>query len=422
MDAGATVGWVGSTLGRLGRGVRLCCALLATSCLLAVSSRSDAQESEPWRSPPEVHGFVSQGFILSTENEYLAHSKRGSFELSEAALNVTKTLTDELQMGFQLFAHDLGPIGNYRPQFDWYYLDYRPRDWLGLRAGRLKVPFGLYNELNDIDVARVPILLPQSIYPVDHREFLFAQAGAELYGDLRLGGMGSLEYRAYGGTLTSDLALPPPAGVTPREVNVPYLYGGRLLWSTPLDGLSVAASGQAVRFDAYYDFDPALRAALEQLTLLPAGLTYPMPVKFRVTRWVASLAYAAHDIDLAAEYSRWKGEFYSDAPLLFPPETVNERYYAMASYRIGWLSPGVYYSRYFINVDEREGRQRYQHDLAGTLRFDFNEHWLLKLEAHSMNGTAGLDNRDLNALNRGASQETLTRRWAVFLLKTTAYF
>lgn len=402
---------------------RLVSALLAGALALASSSIARAQEAEAQSSPVEIHGFVSQGFILSTKNEYLAKSKRGSFEFSEAALNVTKSLTDDLRVGFQLFTHDLGPIGNYNPQFDWYYLDYRPADWLGFRAGRIKVPFGLYNELNDIDVARVPVLLPQSIYPIDHREFLFAQAGGELYGDLALGAAGELEYRAYGGTLTSTQGLPPNPLVTVREVNVPYLYGGRLLWSTPLDGLSVAASGQAVRIDGYYDFDPIARAVLEQLTLLPAGLTYPLPVEFRVTRWVASLEYSAHELNVATEYSRWTGEFYSDAPLLLTPHIVNERYYVMGSWRIaGWLSPGAYISRYFIDVEQREGRQRYQDDLAATLRFDLTPHWVTKLEAHALRGTAALENRELNDLNRGVEQKDLTRRWALFLLKMTAYF
>jgi hypothetical protein len=408
---------------RWGAGSALLAGCIALSWAAPSAAQDDAAPPESLIEPIEIHGFLSQGFILSSKNEYLAKSKGGSFEFSEAALNFTKQLTEELRVGFQLFAHDLGPIGNYRPQLDWYYLDYHAWDWLGLRVGRLKVPFGLYNELNDVDVGRVPILLPQSIYQVDHREFLFAQAGAELYGDLRLGPAGSLEYRAYGGTLSSDLPLPPPAGITTSEVNVPYLYGGRLLWSTPLDGLRGGVSGQAVRFDARYDFDPLLRALFEQAALLPPGLTYPIPLKFRVTRWIASLEYVAHDLDLAVEYSRWTGDFYSDAPLLFPPHTVNERYYAMASYQVSsWFSPGVYYSRYFIDVDDREGRDKYQHDLAATLRFDLNAHWLFKVEGHLMSGVAALDNRDLNGLNRGVELEQLTRRWGLFLLKTTAYF
>ena len=58
-------------------------------------------------------------------------------------------------------------------------------------------------------------------------------------------------------------------------------------------------------------------------------------------------------------------------------------------------------------------------DVAATLRFDLNAHWLLKLEGHVMRGTAALDNR---ALNGGAERKDLEATWGVFLLKTTAYF
>ena len=48
----------------------------------------------------EVHGFASQGFILSTQNNYLsANSTNGSFQYSEVGLNFTKALTDNLRMG-----------------------------------------------------------------------------------------------------------------------------------------------------------------------------------------------------------------------------------------------------------------------------------------------------------------------------------
>src|SRR5688572_7142863 len=276
-------------VGRVTRGA----ALLA--CVAAWCRPAAAQEAGLLAPlAVETHGFVSQGFILSTKNEYLAKSKHGSVEFSEVGINFSRSLTDTLRVGLQLFAHDLGPIGNYRPEFDWYSLDYRPWDFFGVRIGRNKIPFGLFNELNDVDVARVPILLPQSIYQVDHREFLFAETGAELYGDVRLGAAGALEYRAYGGTLSGPPPLPPPPGIAVSDVGIPYVYGGRALWSTPLEGLLAGVSGQALRLDAKYDFDPTLRAVLEGAGLLPPGLTYPTPVKFRVRRWVASLQYAAH--------------------------------------------------------------------------------------------------------------------------------
>lgn len=400
------------------------CALVAALVQWFWSSSGSAQE-EPLvarGTPVDVHGFVSQGFIWTAKNEYLAKSKRGSAELSEAAINFTHSPLENLRLGFQLFAHELGPIGNYRPQLDWYYLDYRVVDWFCVRLGRMKIPFGLYNEVNDIDVARVPILLPQSIYQVDHREFLFAQTGGELYGDVRLGAAGALEYHAYGGTLSSDLPTPPPPGVFATDLGIPYLYGARLSWLSPLDGLLAAFSAQATRFDVNYSFDPALQAALEGAMFLPPGVTYPTPIKFRVRRWVASVQYAANDWDLSAEYSRWIANFLTrfSAPRLLPPHTVNERYFVMASYRVNpWFTPGIYYSALYDNVQDRDARGRYQHDLAFTIRSDLNPNWIFKLEGHIIRGTAALDNRDLNG---GADREDLEQAWGMLLAKTTAYF
>src|SRR5580704_7460413 len=198
---------------------------LAFTCLvasLALTPRASAIElgSEGDLASVEVHAFVSQGFIFSVNNNYLADSTtHGSFEFSEIGLNFTKSVTDKLRVGMQLFAQYLGPTGNYTPQFDWFYLDYRVKDWLGFRAGRVKIPFGLYNEINDVDSARVPILLPQSIYPVESDNFLLAQTGGEVYGYSKSRVLGGLEYRAYGGTILVDTLIPPN---TPYEVQDLY--------------------------------------------------------------------------------------------------------------------------------------------------------------------------------------------------------
>src|SRR5580698_2804466 len=62
----------------------------------------------------DIHAFVTQGFILSRSNQYLAdETTHGSFQYSEVGLNFTKDLTDRLRLGLQLFAEDIGPTGNY---------------------------------------------------------------------------------------------------------------------------------------------------------------------------------------------------------------------------------------------------------------------------------------------------------------------
>jgi len=58
----------------------------------------------------------------------------------------------------------------------------------------------------------VAILLPQSVYPLQARNFLFAQTGAEIYGFVRLPGAGAIEYRLFGGTIFIDPRPGDPGG------------------------------------------------------------------------------------------------------------------------------------------------------------------------------------------------------------------
>ena len=357
----------------------------------------------------DVHGFVSQGALLSTGNNYLAMSKRGSLEFTEVGINFTTQLTDRLRWGLQLFAHDLGPVSKYSARADWFYLDYRWRDWFGIRAGRVKLPFGLYNETSDIDAARVAILLPQSVYPIVNRDYLLAQTGVEVYGYLDLARAGALEYRLYGGTIYIDPTTSP--GV--KSVDVPYVAGGRLLWETPVSGLRVGGSFQALRLTIFANLDPTMPAAP------------PVGIGAGILLGVASAEFVRKDLVVASEFSEWRATLDSDVLTLFPTAkkvTVSERGYVSATYHVTrWLWPGAYYSFFFpdeVNATLTGASENMQHDLAATLRFDINQYWLVKLEGHFEHGTAGLD----QALNGNVPLSALTRNWAVFLAKTTAYF
>lgn len=353
----------------------------------------------------DVHGFVSQGFLLTSANDYLADSSRGSFEFSEVGVNFTLPATDRLRLGVQFFSRDLGSVGDYRAAFDWYYLDYRWRDWLGVRAGRVKLPFGLYNDTSDADSARTAVLLPQSIYPARNRDFLLAQTGMELYGYAGLGSAGGLEYRVYGGTIFLDVQPQPGSPLTVLDLEVPFVVGARVLWGPPIDGLRFGGSLQVLRLDT---------------DLLAPGASSPITVKIPATLWVASVEYAVRDLLVAAEYSRWLVETESSNPAVIPAGSiVSERAYALATYRTSpWLQAGVYYSLLFPDVEHRTGREAVQHDVALTLRFDVDAYWLIKVEGHYMHGTGGLS----STLNGKRPLSSLVPDWALFVLKTTAHF
>jgi hypothetical protein len=352
----------------------------------------------------DVHGFVSQGAFLSTGNNFLEDSKHGSTKFTEVGINFTKPISDEFRVGMQLFAHNFGQLGNYNALVDWFYASYRWKDWLGLRVGRIKLPFGLYNDVSDIDSARIPILLPQSIYSVQNRDYLLAQTGGELYGYLGLHSAGALAYRLYGGSIYLENAASTNAAVTVTKLESPYLLGGRVMWETPVNGLRLGVSAQRLRID--YGF--------------VVGGTTAVSLKVPVTMWIASVEYSKSNWLLAAEYSRYRVKSESDSPSIFPNGTAtSEQSYVMASHRFSrWIQPGLYYSLLFPNAKDRWGLEDSDRDLAATMRMDLNPYWLLKFEVHYVHGTAGLT----AALNNGTGPSGLQADWGIFMVKTTAYF
>ncbi len=376
--------------------------------------------AESWLALPSIHGFISQGFIKTSDNNYLVHSKAGSLEFAEVGFNLTQGLGDDVTAGMQLFARDLGPDDDYRARFDWFYLEYRAADWFKLRAGRAKIPHGLYNEASDVDAARTPILLPQSLYPSTSRDFLLAVTGAHLAGYVPIESAGAIEYRAHAGTSHLDVVDRASSTAHVDSLRTPIVVGGRLLWETPLTGLVVAGSGQFLRLEGQLFYERAAVDPLIAAGTLPATFDGFVDYELDATLLVGSLEYTTGDLSLAAEYSRWHTKLEGEPAALSPSgDAWSERAHVMASLRINdWLTPGMYYALMVPDVEERNGRDAYQHDIATTLRFDLTANWLLKLEAHYMLGTAGIN----PALNDGVPRNELDPNWLVLMAKTTAYF
>jgi hypothetical protein len=376
----------------------------------------------------DIHGFVSQGAFLSTENDYIGRSERGSVEFFEAALNASSQLTDRLRAGVQLFTRDLGPIGNYALQLDWGYLDYRWRDWLGMRAGRIKLPYGLYNEFGDVDAARLPILLPQGIYPLRNRDILLAHTGVSIYGERSLGRAGAIDYQLLAGTIFVDrnsraLVITGPFEL--EEVDNKYVAGGQVFWRLPISGLRLGASYLHTDFKFHIRTDPLTASQLIAAELVPPDFDGTFVLGQRdVDLAIGSIEYIRGDLLVSGEYSRWWYRNSSTIPLAVPEsDEDNERFYGMLAYRLTRrFEAGAYYSFLFVDADDRDGsrfpesHRAYQKDLAVTLRLDVNDFWLWKLEAHYIDGTAELIDDD--PMDPG----NLAEHWGLYLVKTTVTF
>jgi len=402
----------------------------ATVAALLVGSTA-LGHAQPAADPPrdstlQLHGFVSEGGFVSTSNDYIGASSRGSLEMFEAGFNASTEVADRLRVGLQFFARDEGQFRDLPPRLDWAYLDYHWKPWLGIRAGVIKMPFGLYNEYSDIDSARTSILLPQSVYQLRNRSALLAQTGFSLYGERELGeGAGSLEYQAWLGTLNIPQYALELQGATLDEIDTKYVTGAQLFWHTPLDGLRVGGTYLRTSIDFKLTLSPDTIAQLIMQGLLPPGFMGELVISQRPDQLViGSAEYTNDDWLFAAEYSRWYTHTETSVSGLIPSsDAVTERFYGLASHRLCRLwEVGAYYSVLYADADDRHGHNKmkfaqtfeaWQRDAAATLRYDVNDHWLWKLEGHFIDGAGDLD------LTRNPHPD---RYWGLFLLKTTVTF
>jgi len=157
----------------------------------------------------QLHGFLSQGYLDSKDNNFLGETENGSFDFREIGLNINAQLTDKFRLGGQAFYSQLPFNSSGKIKADWLLAEYHFADPLGARLGKVKMPMGLYNMERDSDFLRPLIFLPQSIYDETRRDSWQAYWGGELYGNLLLGGWGDMDYQLFGGKMHySDDSLP----------------------------------------------------------------------------------------------------------------------------------------------------------------------------------------------------------------------
>ncbi|MFZ0772209.1 MAG: hypothetical protein WCA49_24970 [Candidatus Sulfotelmatobacter sp.] len=363
--------------------------MLVLACLAICASAAGGQDL----SNIQIHGFATQGFLYSSNNNYLStNSSSGSFAWTDGAVSLSDVVSDKLRVGIQLHMSQLGEFGSgTSPQVDWATGDYKVNERVGFRAGKYKVPFGLYNDSQDVDAVHQWALLPQGVYPVDNTSFTLSALGGEFYGDIRLGKKaGTLVYRGYVGyhtlALTQgyvkniDLVLEPieqrfglPQALITSE---PYgsVFGGDIRWQTPLKGLLVGSSV----------LEQNLQGGAGSVTFhIPRFATTQQYAKFERGKFLAAFEVKRFPIDFLTTIPTAKG------PVVVPTLLDQRSWYPMVGYRVTEkLQLGTYYSHF---VDAGGGANtsltsRYSKDWTVSGRYDFNSYFYAKLEEHFVHG------------------------------------
>jgi hypothetical protein len=341
--------------------------------------------------PVQIHGFVTQGFMLSTANNYYAtNTSDGSGKWTEGAISFSRAF-NKLNLGAQLHSYQLGQIGELKVTLDWAYVDYRMRPWLGFRAGKVKTPMGLFNETQDIDAVQPWAILPMAIYSMDNRDFNLSHTGFDVYGRLPLPRhLGSLSYAAYVGRHSvgpnSGYGYGAQAtGILFNGSLTGKTYGGDLKWRTPLKGLLVGAlvhqgllSGTATINNPA--FPPFLNG--QATADSPKDLSWGSDAQFERGKFYA-----------AAEFRRrlW----YINAALgtvHFPDNSQDDErnWYVMSNYHLtSKLTSGGYVSRSH-QIENRNavrvGSDKYVTDWVVSGRYDLTPYLYLKAEEHFIFG------------------------------------
>jgi len=336
----------------------------------------------------QIHWYLSQGFVSSTDNNYLRmQTSRGSL-FTEAGLNVSLQMTHKLRVGAQLYDRYMGELGKGQPHLDWAFADYRLKDWIGLRGGKIKTPLGLYTDIQDQSFLHTWALLPQSLYPADLRSVSVAHVGGDIYGNISSTRGGSFSYTGFAGSIPNDSRGGYRYGIEAQGGTLTGGAAGQMVgvdfrWDTPMSGLTAGAS----LVYNHRSFNG---------TLGPS----PVPLSYSTTRdRVTAIfgVYARGNFHADAEYrdQTRDAEITAEIPGRPVIRTIGAdepAWFSSAAYRLSKRAEvGGYYSHYRVKLTNPtvavtgSGRDHI-FDKAVTVRFDLTRFWALKIEGHFMDG------------------------------------
>jgi hypothetical protein len=356
----------------------------------------------------QVHGFAGQGATYTDHNQVFGTSRDVSLDFREMGLNTSVKLMPNLLISAQGIYRDTG--GSEREKV---WLDFAQADYshpfldsslvLGVRGGRVKIPFGLYNDTRDVLWTRPSVLLPQSIYfdTLAFRRGMIAGDGGVVYGRYTHG-----ENR-FGWEFLAVDPQDNTGGVTAFETGIPSFFpkaegslGGRplLIGRTFYEWMG----GRGKLMFSVVDLDRDFRSLNTFYQNGNTKMTYPL----------FSAQYNAELWSLTAEYG-WidsQRSGYSSQLQNLPTwkKNTSENFYVQGEYRFTTnFSAVLRYDVFHLNRDDRDGKEMsqltggrvaphrfYARALTAGVRWEFAPNFLLAADYHYVSGTAWLNETD----------------------------
>lgn len=357
----------------------------------------------------QVHGFAGQGATYTDHNQVFGTSRDVSLDFREMGINASVKPLPNLLISAQGLYRVTGASDTQGTRLDFAQADYSKPFLedsslvLGVRGGRVKIPFGLYNDTRDVLWTRPTVLLPQSIYfdTLALRQAMIAADGGVLYGRYAQG-----DHR-FGWEFMTAEPQDTTGGTTAFITGIPSVFpkasgslGGRplLLGRAFYEWMG----GRGKLMFSIVDVNRDFKSTSPLYQNGNTKMTYPLfSAQFNAERW-----------SLTAEYGWINSHRTGYSPLLqnLPTWKANtsENFYLQGEYRFTQeISAVLRYDVLHISRNDRSGRELsrmtgglvpahrfYARDLTAGVRWEFARNFLLAADYHYVNGTAWLNETD----------------------------
>lgn len=411
---------------------RLMLGMILVLLFVSISPISSASEIEKF----SMGGFISQGVVHTSDNQFFDKKDDTSFNMTEASLQANYQLSSNIQISGQVMYRNWGKIEN--STLDYLMVDYRflasDTSNMGIRLGRIKNDFGLYNLTRDIPSARPSIFLPQSIYLDILRDTITSADGISLYANHRFSA-GNLSWSAmYGRFNVTDDLIESMLGTSIKgKFSVQeYTRYFKFTWE-PIQGDWLISFGYN---DPVSNFEPQLS---------PSDKFAISKGKFKYESFLLSYQYFAENWDFSIEYERKitdatgfdfyipnvPEELQPEFPPLFKLHNVKDAFYGQWRYLLSdKLTFLLRYSEFVADNDDKNGKKfavssiakmpafsRYSHTITTGVNWQITDHWRIDFEGHYFEGIGVI-----SPLVKVDSSQNTSKYWQLFAIQASYSF
>ncbi len=365
----------------------------------------------------QVKGFLTQGFFHSSGNNVYGHSDDSiASGLTEIGLNLTYKPLDNLTFMVQGLYKRAGQVDDGS-----FHVDHGLAELIlfnngqtqgGLRMGRVKSPFGLYNETRDVAFTHPTILLPMGLYFDRSRTIFLSADGGQVF-IKHNDDLGQLHVRFFYGMPISDN----------NEAIDAFLS-----FSTRGKVITRPSFITQLRYDTNDDSTAlALTYANTELKYRPSVNDFLNAGTFSVSPFVISARHTFDDLTLTAEYSlRWN-QISHLGGVYRARKFISENYYLEASYRLlPELQATIRYDVNHQDIKDRSGERARKAGLPSHLSFsnswvfglqwNINSAWMIRGDYYLNHGTSWLAQAD------NPNKNLTVQDWTLFALQLSYKF